>query len=98
MGDGYARPQGLILCTDSYSVQDIVRLMNVLIIRYRLKCTLRYHTSTQPRIYISERSMPLLRTIVRPHVLLWLINFSLGKRLTIQYLLMLDPDLLLLVF
>ena len=68
MGDGSERPHGLIICTDSYSVQDIVRLMNVLIIRYRLKCTLRYHTPTQPRIYISERAMPLLRNIVRPHI------------------------------
>jgi hypothetical protein len=59
---------GLKICTDSYSVQDIVRLMNVLIIRYRLKCSIHYHTPTQPRIYISERSMPLLRTIVRPHI------------------------------
>ena len=68
MGDGSTERHGLIICTDSYSVQDIVRLMNVLVIRYRLKCTLRYHTPTQPRIYISERSMPLLRTIVTPHM------------------------------
>jgi hypothetical protein len=68
MGDGSAQRHGLIICTDSYSAQDVVRLMNVLIIRYRLKCTLRYHTPTQPRIYISESSMPLLLTIVRPHM------------------------------
>jgi hypothetical protein len=36
MGDGAVRPSGLILCTDSYTVADAVRLMNVLIIRYRL--------------------------------------------------------------
>lgn len=66
MGDGSAQRHGLILCTDSYSPsdQDVVRLLNVLIIKYRLKCTLHYHTPTQPRIYISERSMPLLQTIV----------------------------------
>ena len=68
MGDGSAERHGLIICTDSYSVLDVVRLMNVLIIRYRFECTLRYHTPTQPRIYVSERSMPLLRTIVRPHM------------------------------
>ena len=58
----------MILCTDCYCVQDVVRLMNVLMIRYRLVCTLRYHTSTQPRIYISEGSMLLLRTVVRSHM------------------------------
>ena len=68
MGDGSAQRHGLIICTDSYSVQDVVRLMNVFIIKYRLNCTLRYHTRTQPRIYISERSMSLLKTIVGSHM------------------------------
>lgn len=68
MGDGSAQRHGLIICTDSYSVEDIVRLINVLIIRYRLDCTLRYHTPTQPRIYIRQRSIPLLIDIVLPHI------------------------------
>lgn len=68
MGDGVARPHGLIICTDSYCIEDVVRLMNVLIIKYKLECTLRHHTLTQPRINIRQRSMPLLRTIVRPHM------------------------------
>jgi hypothetical protein len=58
---------GLIICTDSYTLPDILRLMNVLIIRYELECSLRYHTPTQPRIYIRQRSMPLLRSIVIPY-------------------------------
>ena len=68
MGDGVAKSHGIILCTDSYSVQDVVRLMNVLMIRYDLECTLRFHTPSQPRIYIRQRSMGLLRTIVTPHM------------------------------
>lgn len=68
MGDGSVRSHGLIICTDSYSIQDIVRLINVLIIKYRLECTLRYVTPTQPRIYIRERSMHLLREIVKPYM------------------------------
>jgi hypothetical protein len=67
-GDGSRSRHGLVLCTDSYSIEDIVRLMNVLIIRYRLNCTLRFHTETQPRIYIREGSMSLLRTIVIPYM------------------------------
>ncbi len=39
MGDGYYLSNGIALCTDSYEV-DVIRLMNVLIIRYDLKCTL----------------------------------------------------------
>ena len=50
MGDGSVRPQGLILCTDSYSLNDVVRLMNVLIIKYRLECTLQFYTKNHYRI------------------------------------------------
>ena len=67
MGDGTREPgYGVILCTDSFSLQDIVRLMNVLIIRYRLDCSLRKHGQFN-RIYIRQRSMPLLRSIVTPY-------------------------------
>ena len=66
MGDGSAQKHGIVLCTDSYSLPDVVRLMNVLIIRYRLNCTLRKHGEYN-RIYIREGSMPLLRSIVRPY-------------------------------
>jgi hypothetical protein len=71
MGDGTALPQGLILCTNSFSLPDIVRLMNVLMIRYSLDCTI--HIKRRPSqkiehlIYIKERSMPRLRTIVAPY-------------------------------
>ena len=51
MGDGSAKQYSLKICTDSYTVADIIRLMNVLIIRYELDCTLRFHTPTQPRIH-----------------------------------------------
>lgn len=59
MGDGVAKQHGLIICTDSYSIVDVVRLINVLMIRYNLDCNLRYHTSSQPRIYIRQGSMPI---------------------------------------
>ena len=66
MGDGSVQQHGLIICTDSYTVQDVVRLINVLMIKYRLDCWLRNHTPTQPRIYISQSSMPSLLNIVSP--------------------------------
>lgn len=66
MGDGSAKSHGLIICTDSYSVFEVIRLMNVLMIRYRLDCRLRNHGPNQPRIYISKHSMDQLRRIVQP--------------------------------
>ena len=40
MGDGSSQRHGLTICTDSLTLIDIVRLINVLIIRYRLVCSL----------------------------------------------------------
>ena len=67
MGDGNYSSKGIALCTDSYGVEDVVRLMNVLIIRYDLKCTLQKKNDNY-RIYISRRSMEKVRSIVKPHM------------------------------
>jgi len=68
MGDGSTERHGLILCTDSYSIEDTIRLINVLIIKYRLECTLRVRRKNQYRIYIRQNSMSLLQRIVMPHM------------------------------
>jgi hypothetical protein len=64
MGDGGVRPRGLQICTNCYSAQDTIRLMNVLIILpprlYNLDCSLHLDGKDQYRIYIKEVSMPLL--------------------------------------
>ena len=67
MGDGSMQRHGLTICTDLYDIKDIVRLINVLIIKYRLDCILRKHGQYN-RIYIKEISMPLLRQIVSPYM------------------------------
>ena len=68
MGDGSVERSSLIICTDSYTLKDVVRMINVLIIKYRLECSLRFHRPNQPRIYIKEKSMPLIRDIVKSHM------------------------------
>jgi hypothetical protein len=78
MGDGNADKHGLILCTDSYSIKDVVRLMNVLVIKYRLDCSMFIKASKYPRIYIKAKSMPLLRAIVSPYVSSGML-FKLGE-------------------
>jgi hypothetical protein len=42
MGDGVSRTYGLYICTDSYSLPDVIRVMNVLRIRYGLDCTAQF--------------------------------------------------------
>jgi len=71
MGDGSVRLHGLVICTNNFSLEDVVRLINVLMIRYRLDCNLRLirrqNNKIEPTIYIRQSSMPLLRTIVTPY-------------------------------
>ena len=67
MGDAAALKYRLLICTDSYSIKDVVKLMNVLIIKYRLECSC-YNPLTKPRIYIRSQSMPILRDVVKPYM------------------------------
>jgi hypothetical protein len=67
MGDGAKAGKGLILCTDSFSLQDVVRLMNVLIIKYNLKCSIWTIKPGSYRLHISAKSMDKVREIVKPY-------------------------------
>jgi hypothetical protein len=64
IGDGLWNHSGLILCTESFSIIDNVKLINILKVRYRLDCTL----TARNRIYVTASSMPRLRAIVQPHM------------------------------
>ena len=66
MGDGSVSPHGLIICTDSYTIEDTIRLINVLIIKFSLECSLYIHKQNQYRIYIRQGSMASLLNIVSP--------------------------------
>lgn len=70
MGDGHSfKGGGVSICTDSFSVEEVVRLMNVLIIRYNLKCTLHTRKEGQYRIFISKQSRDALLKIVYPYMI-----------------------------
>lgn len=75
MGDGSNEHNGLIICTDSYSIEDVVRLINVLKIKYRIECTIKVRNQDKYRIYIREGSMPLLRQIIKPYM------YSIAERM-----------------
>lgn len=66
-GDGQVASNGLRLCTDSYQLSEVVKLMNVLMIKYRINCSLNILVG-KPRIYISAKSMNLLSSIVKPYM------------------------------
>jgi len=58
---------GLLLCTDGFTVSEVCKLMNVLMIRYGLNCTLQYYAGL-PRIYIPAKDLVRLRLIVEPYM------------------------------
>lgn len=68
MGDGTALSSGFGICTDSFSIKDVVKLLNVLIIKYNFNCVL-HNDRGRYRIYINKSSMPQLIKIVLPHMI-----------------------------
>lgn len=68
MGDGKGNLfKGLYLCTDSFSDYDIVKLMNVLLIRYDIQSNL-VKDSGKSRIYIPSTENKKVRLLVLDHV------------------------------
>lgn len=79
MGDGAILNKGLVLCTDSYTLQEVVTLINVLKIKYDIDCTIQGIKNNRPRIYILAKSMGKLRILVKPYILpsmLYKLNIS----------------------
>ena len=67
LGDGSAIGSGLRLGTDSFTIKECVLLINVLIIKFNLNCSL-HLLENKPRIYISAKSKNNLISIVKPHM------------------------------
>jgi hypothetical protein len=59
---------GMYLCTDSFTVQDVIRLMNVLLVKFDIPSDLRYINGL-PRIYIKKANVNRVRAIVRPFII-----------------------------
>jgi hypothetical protein len=68
MGDGKMAKSGIYLCTDSYSIPEVVQLINILIIKFNLDCTMVLMDKKYPRIYIKKNSMPRLQQLVLPYM------------------------------
>lgn len=69
MDDGGRVGQGLKLATNSFTYEDCFRLSEVLFKLYDLKTSVASAGVTnQYVIYVFKESMPLLRNIVKPHM------------------------------
>ena len=75
-GDGTdVKGGGIYLQTQSFTTLEVVRLINVLIIKFNCKCTIHYRADKKieyflgkPVIYISSRSVRKLRTELLKHI------------------------------
>jgi hypothetical protein len=56
MGSGVFLPSGVVLFTFSYNYNDVLRLMNILILRYNLSCTMGRYEG-KPVIFIPGESI-----------------------------------------
>jgi hypothetical protein len=73
MADGSKRGKGLILCTDSYTITEVVILINILKIKFDLDSSIRYHISVLPknikkkvqRIYIDKNNLDKIKPYIK---------------------------------
>jgi len=70
MDDGTKVSKGLKLCTNSYSYEDCLLLLEVLHINYKLKASVQSAgVPNQYNVYIWKESMPSLREIISPYII-----------------------------
>jgi hypothetical protein len=77
MGNGSKSRYGLILCTDSYSLKEIIILMNILKIKFNIDSSIHYHISISPsnntirnkhaRIYINNKNLNKIKPFIKPY-------------------------------
>lgn len=67
MGDGAIRNKGLTLCTDSFSFEGVVVLMNILKLKFDLNTSILLEKG-KPRIYISLTELNKVRSALEPYI------------------------------
>lgn len=65
MGDGSKRNKGLILCTDNFTLQEIILLVNILIIKFNINPTIQKE-KMYFRIYINGKDLLKIKPYILP--------------------------------
>jgi len=65
-GDGAKRNKGIILCTDCFSITEVVLLMNILLIKFNIKSTIHFDNS-KPRIFINKVELDKIKPQIKPY-------------------------------
>lgn len=67
MCDGAHYGGGLVLCTECFTTREVVLLMNILIIRHGLSCSIIYN-HVGARIFFKKSELPKIRALVAPYM------------------------------
>jgi hypothetical protein len=67
MGDGTFAKYGTRIATDSFNLNEVILLINVLIIKFDINCTIQLNKE-KPRLYIKADSMEKLKNIIGPYM------------------------------
>jgi hypothetical protein len=66
MGDGSKKNKGVVLCTDSYSIMEVIILMNILKIKFDINTTI-YMEKGKPRIFINKKELIKIVDNIKPY-------------------------------
>lgn len=67
-GVGSKRNDGLTLCTDNFSLQEVVLLLNILIIKFDISPTI-HKEKKNFRIYIKNKDLIKIKPFIEPHII-----------------------------
>lgn len=74
MGDGSKRNKGITLCTDNFTLQEVVLLVNILIIKFDINPSI-HKEKNNFRIYINNKDLMK----IKPYILPYFVNHFLYK-------------------
>jgi hypothetical protein len=66
MGDGSKRAKGLVLCTDNFTLQEVVLLVIILNLKFNISPTIQ-REKNKYRIYINEKSLIKIKPFILPY-------------------------------
>jgi hypothetical protein len=69
MGDGARRNKGVILYIDGFTLQEVVLLINILILKFDISPVIHVEEHKYYRIYINGKDLKNLDPFIRPFII-----------------------------
>jgi hypothetical protein len=66
--NGAIRNKNVLICTDNFTIYEVIQIMNIFRVKLRLDCTIHFDNG-YPRIYILKNSMATLVKLVNPYII-----------------------------